>query len=278
MFTIQQAISQGREHLSTVADNPQNEALLLLEHISEQRKEYLIAHSDELLNDTIEQQYLNALQRRQSGEPLAYITQTKEFWSLELNIEPGILIPRPDTELLIETTLAITKQKQSLNILDLGTGSGCIALALAKELPQSNIVACDNSQTCINVAEKNADKLKLNNVSFILSDWFNEISKTNFDIIVSNPPYISPQDPNIEHEVKTFEPASALFADNNGYADLYTIIQQAKIYLNPGGTLIVEHGFQQAKEIRSHLKKHHFQKIKSHKDLQQHERVTQGHV
>jgi len=276
--TIQQAINQGRQQLVNTVDNPQSEALLLLEHASKLTKEYLIAHNEEPLDAQSYQQYLDYLQRRNLGEPLAYITQIKEFWSLPLSIQPGVLIPRPDTELLVETTLSIANKQSSPTILDLGTGSGCIALALAKELPNAQVTASDNSETCLAIAKQNAEKLNLNNVRFLLSDWFTDISPHNFDIIVSNPPYISLKDKHIEQHVEQFEPQSALFSSNDGYADLDEIIQQAQHYLSAKGTLLVEHGFQQASAVRTLFSANNFSHIHTQKDLQQHERVTYGRI
>lgn len=276
--TFQQAIEHGRQQLKNIADNPQSEALLLLQHASKHTKEFLIAHNEESLNPQAYQHYLNYLQRRNTGEPLAYITQTKEFWSLPLSIKPDVLIPRPDTELLVETALNIANRQSNLTILDLGTGSGCIALALAKELPKAQVTACDNFKTCITLAKRNAEQLNLNNVNFILSDWFSSITQNSFDIIVSNPPYISHQDKNIEHQVEKFEPQSALFSADNGYADLNKIIQQAAHYLARQGTLLVEHGFEQANTVRTMFHDNNFNHIHTLTDLQQHERVTHGRV
>lgn len=276
MTTIQQAINEGRLALKTIADNPHNEALLLLEHVCNKKKEFLIAHAEDSLEPNIHQLYETYLERRKTGEPLAYITQEKEFWSLHLSIQPGVLIPRPDTETLIEAVLEIANKQSQLKILDLGTGSGCIALALASELPLAKITASDNSEACLTLAMSNAENLKLTNVDFIRSSWFNKITQNDFDIIVSNPPYISVDDKHIDLQVKRFEPQSALFANNSGYANLSEIIQSAPNHLSSGGSLFVEHGFQQASIIRDYFSSNKFSHIKTHTDLQQLERVTSG--
>ena len=278
MTTIQQAIINGRNTLNDIVDNPQSEALLLLQHASNYSKEFLIAHSEECLSSDICQCYQSHLTRRASGEPLAYITREKEFWSLSLNIEPGVLIPRPETELLVEAALDVATKNQAINILDLGTGSGCIALALAKELPVAKVIACDNSEQSITLAKANAHKHALSNIEFILSDWFEHIYQNDFDIIVSNPPYISVNDTDIELNVKAFEPRSALFSGNQGFEDTYHIIQKALEYLNPGGTLLLEHGYQQAGEIRAYLKKLQYTNIQTLTDIQQLDRVTKGEI
>jgi len=281
VITIQQAITEGHKQLSgitaeTIA-NPQREALLLLEYACQKNKEFLIAHCDESLNTTSYQHYQDYLARRVTGEPMAYITQEKEFWSLSLKVKPGVLIPRPETELLVEASLAIAN-KPELNILELGTGSGCIALALAKQLPKATIIASDNSRLCLQVAQLNAIKHQCKNIFFIESNWFKQINQYNFDIIISNPPYISPDDINIEQNVQAFEPHSALFSSNHGFSDLYHIIQHASKYLIPGGTLLLEHGYQQAKTVRTQFEKFGYNNIHTLKDLQQYERVTQGSI
>ena len=281
MSDIKQAIAQGRQSLNNITDNPQNEALILLEHATARRKEFLIAHSEETLEQDIYQNYLAYLQRRAAGEPIAYITQTKEFWSLSLDITPEVLIPRHETELVVETTLEIAKQKQNntkLNILDLGTGSGCIAIALAKELPNASITACDISPSCIQLAEKNAEKFKLDNIQFIVSDWLNQVTKNDFDVIVSNPPYIAKGDTNTDHYVEEYEPEQALFSSNNGLADIEKIIQQAKSHLKPSATLLFEHGFQQASSVHELFNLNHFKNVMSFKDLQGQERVTKAQL
>lgn len=276
MTTIQQAIQYGRESLTSKVDSPQQEASLLLTHAIGKTKEFLIAHSDEQLSDASFQLYQDYLSRRAEGEPTAYIQQQKEFWSLPLTVSAGVLIPRPETELLIEIVLELLTGKDRANILDLGTGSGCIALALAKEKPHATITACDNSSTCIDIAKINAEHLAIDNVNFITSNWFKSVETDNFDIIVSNPPYISNDDKDIEHEVQKYEPESALFSTNQGLEDLFHIIEYAPNYLSSNGTLLVEHGYKQGNDVRIQFKKYNYNNIHTSHDMQQHERVTQG--
>lgn len=281
MITIQQAITEGRKQLahSTIETitNPQHEALLLLQHAYQKSKEFLIAHSDESINATTYQHYQDFLARRLTGEPMAYITQEKEFWSLTFTVESGVLIPRPETELLVEASLAIAN-KNEVNILELGTGSGCIAIAIAKQHPKATIIASDISQQCLQVAQLNALKHHCKNIYFIESDWFEKIIQHDFDIIISNPPYISPDDVDIEQNVQTFEPHSALFSSSHGLADINHIIQKACEYLNPGGTLLLEHGYQQAETVRTKFEKFGYNNVHTLKDMQQYERVTQGSI
>ena len=278
MTTIKQAIQHGRETLNYQSDNPQQEASLLLAYTIDRPKEYLIAHSEDALSDAAFEWYQNYLSRRLEGEPIAYIQQEKEFWSLPLKVTPGVLIPRPDTETLVEAALEIIPKNDCSNILDLGTGSGCIALALAKERPNAHIVACDNSELCIDTTNFNAASLNINNITVIASHWFNSVEFNQFDLIISNPPYIAYDDDNIDFSVEKYEPESALFSDNHGLSDLFHIIKHAPDYLSSNGTLIIEHGFKQANDVRLQFEKYHYNNIQTSQDLQQHERVTQGTV
>ncbi len=278
MTTIQQAIQHGRELLTNRAVNPQQEACLLLAHSIGKSKEFIIAHSDDPLGEALFQLYLNYLSRRVEGEPMAYIQQQKEFWSLDLKVSPGVLIPRPETELIVEITLELLTNKDRTNILDLGTGSGCIALALAKEKPHATITACDNSSVCIDIANTNAEILGIDNVNFIASDWFQSVEANNFDIIISNPPYISHDDSDIGYEVEQYEPESALFSGNQGLKDLFHIIEHAPNYLSSHGTLLVEHGYKQGNHVRTQFSKHRYNNVHTSQDLQSHERVTLGTV
>jgi release factor glutamine methyltransferase len=274
--TIRKAIQHGRELLTSKAYNPQQEASLLLAHAIDKSKEFLITHSNEQLSDTSLQLYQNYLSRRIEGEPIAYIQQQKEFWSLPLKVSPGILIPRPETELIIEIALELLTDKDCPNILDLGTGSGCIALALAKEKPRATITACDNSSTCIDIAKTNAENLAIDNINFITSNWFESLEINNFDMVISNPPYISRNDEDIEDEVLKYEPESALFSRHKGLEDLFHIIEHAPNYLSSRGTLIVEHGYKQGNDVRTQFTKCSYNNIHTSQDMQQHERVTQG--
>lgn len=272
-ISVKQALIDGKNILTGQANN---EALLLLQYVTGENKETLIAHPYKLLSDESYQQYCGCLQRRAQGEPLAYIVGAKEFWSLSLKVVPGVLIPRPETELLVETALDLISKDYCTTILDLGTGSGCIALALASECPNSHIIACDNSKTCINTAKQNAANLNIKNITFIASNWFEAIQAQRFDLIISNPPYISTKDPNLQDQVRQHEPHQALISDQDGFADIQHIIQQAPSYLNKNGQLLLEHGWQQGRRVRELFTNNNFTKIKTLNDLQQHERITLG--
>ena len=274
--TYQHALIHGRERLKKCVENPQSEALLLLQHATGKSKEHLIAHNEDSLDSQIFSRYQQYLTRRETGEPIAYIQKEKEFWSLPISVNENVLIPRPETELLVDTALSLLANNPDAKILDLGTGSGCIALALAKELPDATIVACDRYDICIATAKQNAKNLQLNNIQFVISHWFDSIQQNDFDLIISNPPYISETDPDIDPHVRAYEPASALFADNNGLQCLFHIIEHAGNYLSNDSHLLLEHGYQQANDVKSYLSKNDFSQLTSYLDMQQFERATSG--
>ncbi|MDG1249628.1 MAG: peptide chain release factor N(5)-glutamine methyltransferase [Gammaproteobacteria bacterium] len=271
---IRQALLTGKHRLANLGDQAAHECLILLQNVTQKTKVKLLAFDEELLEVEQYQRFIQLLERRAAGEPSAYIIEEKEFWSLPLKVTADVLIPRSDTELLVETALAVLANKQQANILDLGTGSGCIALALASELPQAQITACDRSPACLNIAQQNAKNLGLENISWHESDWFSALSVKPYDLIVSNPPYIAADDPDLASNVAEYEPTYALIAQDQGLADLNKIIQQAGDYLLEAGHLILEHGWQQAGQVQNALRQQGFSAIETRADLQGHERVS----
>jgi release factor glutamine methyltransferase len=271
---IRQALLTGKHRLANLGDQAAHECLILLQNVTQKTKVKLLAFDEELLEVEQYQRFIQLLERRAAGEPSAYIIEEKEFWSLPLKVTADVLIPRSDTELLVETALAVLANKQQANILDLGTGSGCIALALASELPQAQITACDRSPACLNIAQQNAKNLGLENISWHESDWFSALSVKPYDLIVSNPPYIAADDPDLASNVAEYEPTYALIAQDQGLADLNKIIQQAGDYLLEAGHLILEHGWQQAGQVQNALRQQGFSAIETRTDLQGHERVS----
>ena len=271
---IRQALLTGKHRLANLGDQAAHECLILLQNVTQKTKVKLLAFDEELLEVEQYQRFIQLLERRAAGEPSAYIIEEKEFWSLPLKVTADVLIPRSDTELLVETALAVLANKQQANILDLGTGSGCIALALASELPQAQITACDRSPACLNIAQQNAKNLGLENISWHESDWFSTLSVKPYDLIVSNPPYIAADDPDLASNVAEYEPTYALIAQDQGLADLNKIIQQAGDYLLEAGHLILEHGWQQAGQVQNALRQQGFSAIETRTDLQGHERVS----
>jgi len=239
------------------------EAQALLCHTMGVSKAYLIAHRDEPLTHLQESQFQSFVAKRLKGEPVAYILGEREFYSLPFKVTPAVLIPRPETELLVELALAHIPQNTSLQILDLGTGSGAVAITLAKHRPLACVTAIDQSQEALNVARDNAARLATKNITFLQSDWYQSVKDQIFDIIVSNPPYIA-------------EPGSALASGIDGMTDIRTIVCGAKQHLSPGGWLLFEHGYDQAEACKALLDLHGFIQTESVDDLAKIPRVTLG--
>ena len=254
------------------------EAYLLLSMALELSVVKLRTWPDEELSETEEAHAERLLSRRLKGEPIAYIKGSREFWGLELKVTPDVLIPRPETELLVELGLEHLSGNEplGLNVLDLGTGSGAIALAIASERPELNVLAVDNSETALEVAKTNAERLQIHNLSFLKSDWLSQVPEGQYGLILSNPPYVAPGDPHLVEGDLVFEPDIALSAEDNGYADLKRIIEDSRKFLSPGW-LLMEHGESQADECQHLLKTAGYQQIQSHTDAAGHMRVTEAY-
>lgn len=230
---------------------------------------------------TIEQQnkFQELLNRRIGGEPIAYMLGHKEFWSKDFIVSPDVLIPRPDTELLVEMALELITSRQNKRILDLGTGSGVIALSIAAERPKVTVVATDISAEALQIAKLNAKHLHITNVEFALGAWFDALAndvEQKFDIIVSNPPYVANFDPHLAQGDLRFEPNKALVSGNQGMDDLRLIIAQAPNYLVLGGQLLVEHGYDQEHLVAKEFTAAGFTDITCFRDLSGIPRVTSG--
>ncbi|UPT14547.1 peptide chain release factor N(5)-glutamine methyltransferase [Buchnera aphidicola] len=253
---------------------PRFEAEILLSHVLKRSRSWIIVFDQIELNKFNQKILKNFVDRRSKGEPMAYILGKKDFWSLSLKVSPDTLIPRPDTEILIEKVLSKIDSDQT-HILDLGTGCGAIALALASVCSSFQIEAVDNSHKAIKIAKTNALELSLNNVVFFYSDWFSHIDK-KFNIIVSNPPYISLKEMKIFKKNLAFEPVNALLSKNNGLKDIELIIKKSKNYLFCKGWLFIEHGWKQKLQVQYLFKKYNFFSIQSYKDYGGNDRVTIG--
>lgn len=254
---------------------PRLDAELLLAHALGKSRSYLHTWPERELDTSQLECYQAALARRQAGEPVAYILGQQGFWSLDLEVAAHTLIPRPDTELLVETVLSLLPATPA-QVLDLGTGTGAIALALASERPAWRLTGVDRVPDAVALAERNRVRLKLNNASFVASHWFSALAGQRYQLIVSNPPYIASDDRHLAEGDVRFEPSSALVAGADGLDDIRLIIAQAPGYLEAGGWLLLEHGFDQAAAVRELLSARGFSAVESRRDLGGHERISLG--
>lgn len=272
-MNIEQAVAryQNLEHLS---DSPQLDAELLLAHVLNKSRSYLLAWPDKALTDEQQAQYESLLERRIKGEPVAHLIGTQGFWTLELEVTPDTLIPRPDTETLVETALDKLSDGP-YRVADLGTGTGAIALALASERIHWQVTGSDRIEAAAVLAERNRERLGIRNANFVVGSWFEPLQGT-FDMIVSNPPYIDPDDPHLQQGDVRFEPLSALIADNRGMADIEIIACEAREYLKLGGWLLFEHGYDQGPPSRELLQQLGYTNVETIQDLGARDRVTLG--
>ncbi len=284
-ISIQQAIKLGMQQLQQARlDNDTLKLdceILLLAAINQgleqsKNKTWLLTWPENMLTEAQLQHYQNSLAQRATGKPIAYITGKKDFWSFSLKVSPDTLIPRPETELLVECALEKLPFHMPLKVLDLGTGSGAIALAIASERPEISLIASDASTAALDMAQTNARNLQLPNIQFYHSDWYQNIPAYKFDLIVSNPPYIAPNDTQLEQNVKQFEPQKALLSDNNGLNDIRQIITDSPGYIQSGGWLILEHGYTQGAAVREIFRHSGATSIETIKDLNDLDRLTMG--
>jgi len=255
-----------------------SDAYVLLAHVLGRNRAGLAAHPEDRLTYSKAESFFALAKRRREGEPVAYLTGTREFWGLTLAVTTAVLIPRPETEALVEFALSVLPADRETRVLDLGTGSGAIALALAHERPQAQVLATDRSHAALEVAQHNAQRLALSNVCFLVSDWYTCVPGGAWDLIVSNPPYVAPCDPHLSEGDLRFEPAIALTADDAGLAALRTIVTGAFPRLVPRGWLIVEHGFDQSVAVQALFQSAGFEKLTSLRDLAGIPRIVAGGV
>jgi len=255
-----------------------SDAYVLLAHGLGKNRAWLSAHPEERLTALQADAFFGLAKRRRAGEPVAYLTGTREFWGLNFAVTTAVLIPRPETEALVEFALSVLPENRTTRVLDLGTGAGAIALALAHERPRAQVLATDYSRAALEVAQENAERLAFRNVCFLLSDWYTCVAGGAWDLIVSNPPYVAPGDPHLAEGDLRFEPAIALTADDAGLAALRTIVTGAYPRLAPGGWLIVEHGFDQSVAVQALFQGTGFERITPLRDLAGIPRSVAGRV
>lgn len=274
---IQHLLNEATRKLTSITDCPRLEAEVLLAEALNKPRSYLFAHPDETVNEGSERGFAQFLERRLQQEPIAYILGRREFYGRSFFVNEATLIPRPETELLVSIVLeTFPDQKNVIQLADLGTGSGAIALALALERPIWKISATDVSESALELARKNAHTLGVNNVSFYQGSWCTPLPIKTFDVIVSNPPYLSEGEWEIYRTGLSYEPKTAFVADKNGLADIETIAHMARDYLKPDGHLILEHGYSQASDVQTILADLGYTAVVTLKDIAGKDRVTCG--
>ncbi len=270
LVTIAQAMQWAYQNIDRI------DARMLLEYVLQVNHAFLLTHPDQVLSSTESECFYQLVIQRIEGMPVAYLTNERAFYDLVFNVTTAVLIPRPETELLVDLALAKIPINETCRVLDLGTGSGIIAVTIAKHRPRANVVAIDLSVDAVSIARINANKLGINNISIIQGDWFNGLIGEKFNLVVSNPPYIAVHDPHLEQGDLRFEPRIALTSDEDGLACIRDIIRAAPIHLHPGGWLLLEHGYNQAAACRQLLIDESFSNIFSQPDLAGIIRVSGG--
>lgn len=274
MARIDTALANASEQLLNHSESAHLDAEILLANTLAQSRTWLYTWPDHELTHQQLNQYEHLIKQRKTGVPVAYLTGTREFWKHTFQVSPQVLIPRPETELLVERALQLIEKHQFKNILELGTGSGAIAISIAAEKRDLAITATDVSNQALSLAEKNACEIGVDNVRFVHSDWFGNLERQHFDLIISNPPYIAQNDIHLNNGDVRFEPKLALSAGNDGLRDIRLIIDQSRKYLGTGGFLLLEHGYQQADAVQSLFSGYHYHSIETINDLQNHPRMS----
>ena len=272
MTTVRAWLDEGTRALP--GDEARRETALLLRHVLGVSEAWLVAHADDSIDPGHAAAFRDLLARRARGEPVAYLTGARGFHALSLRVTPDVLIPRPETELLVDCALQRIPGDAECAVADLGTGSGAIALAIAKARPRTKLVATDASNAALEVAHVNAARLAIGNVEFCQGDWCVPLGNARFNVIVSNPPYIAEGDPHLHEGDLRFEPAAALVSGDDGLDAIRIIIRDARAHLHEGGWLMFEHGFDQGPAVRELLGAHGYADVFTERDLEDRERVS----
>jgi len=276
--TVEHLLQKAKQQLSKTSDSPALDSEILFRHITNYSTTELIRESESKVSDINESHFWQLILEREKGTPIAYLVGKREFWSLDFAVNESTLIPRPDTEILLEQAIKITQQQPYCKVLDLGTGSGNIAISIAHECPTANITAVDISSDALNIAQQNATRLGVQNVRFLLSDWFNKLTTERFDLIASNPPYVAKDDEHLLCGDVRFEPRSALISGDQGLDDIKHIARHSLNFLEENGQILIEHGATQGAKVRSILHNVGFSRCETFNDLSNNERVSKSQL
>ena len=274
MTKVRALLDEGTRALP--GDEARREAALLLRHVLGVSDAWLVAHADDSIDPAHAAAFRDLVARRAHGEPVAYLTGTRGFHAIELRVAPGVLIPRAETEVLVDLALQCIPAEGDCRVADLGTGSGAIALAIAHARAKAHVVATDISEAALEVARGNAVRLHIGNVEFRQGNWYEDLGGGRFDVIVSNPPYVAGGDPHLHEGDLRFEPAAALASGADGLDAIRAIVRGAREYLRNGGWLLLEHGFDQGADVRDLLLNHGYAEVFTRQDLEGRERVSGG--
>lgn len=277
MATVTELLQKAEQDINC-SSSARLDAEILLCDVMRFNRSKIYSHPDQPVADEKLTLFKSLIEQRRQGHPIAHLTGKKEFWSLELAINEDTLIPRPETELLVETALKLVPDDTECNILDLGTGSGAIAIAIASERPHCNIIATDINANALAMAKKNAAFHGLTNIQFLVSDWYKNIPAQTFDLIVSNPPYIKQDDEHLSQGDVRFEPKLALIAGTDGMQAINIILELAKTFLASDARLLVEHGYDQKELVRHGFLVNGFNQVTTIQDLSGQDRITYGHT
>jgi len=274
--TLNSLLQQGQRQLAGSSESPRLDAEVLLGHVLQVSRAYLYGNPERVIPAEQAAAYAQLLGERHVGRPVAHLTGEREFWSLPFRVTPDVLSPRPETESLVERALIYIPTDRPCDVLDLGSGSGAISVALATERPLCNVSATDSSRAALGIARENAAAQNCGHINFLEGSWFAPVGNQRFNVIVSNPPYVATGQPELTDPELAFEPPQALYSGADGLDDIRLIIKDAPVHLQPGGRLLLEHGFDQAGKITDLLEQAGFTEVRTHADLAGQPRVTEG--